>query len=307
VATRAAADRALASAQLDVAESARRVAASLHETARRAPTEPNVFARTLIRAEHLHAEVALGVGEALYDLTALIVSANPQRALSNPQGWLTDTSALLDGMQVAITHPQELAKSLVDWDTWAKNPARAVGHLLPDVAIAVGTGGASAGAKGGEALAAMRRLAGRGLLRKAASGSDAFALPINAFAEWDRLRTYVQNVKPLPGVYDVAMHGNPRSVAIELLDGRSLVAGHRTLARFIASRADYLGEVVRLLSCQTGGLPDGLAQNLANKLGVEVLAPSDRLWIFGNGDMTIGRDALDDTGHWIRFRPGGNR
>ena len=48
---------------------------------------------------------------------------------------------------------KELGKSLLDWDTWADDPARAIGHLVPDAVAAVATAGAGAlatrGAKGG--------------------------------------------------------------------------------------------------------------------------------------------------------------
>ena len=47
---------------------------------------------------------------------------------------------------------KELGKSLLDWDTWADDPARAIGHLVPDAVVAVATAGTGAlatrGAKG---------------------------------------------------------------------------------------------------------------------------------------------------------------
>ena len=42
---------------------------------------------------------------------------------------------------------RELGKSLLDWDTWADDPARAIGHLVPDAVVAVATGGAGASVK----------------------------------------------------------------------------------------------------------------------------------------------------------------
>ena len=43
-----------------------------------------------------------------------------------------------------------VGKSLIDWDTWTDDPGRAIGHLLPDVIIAVATMGGSAGVSAGE-------------------------------------------------------------------------------------------------------------------------------------------------------------
>ncbi|HZX03895.1 MAG TPA: hypothetical protein VFF46_13250, partial [Kribbella sp.] len=41
----------------------------------------------------------------------------------------------------------EIGKSLIAWDEWSKNPAKALGMVLTNVATTVGTGGVAAGAK----------------------------------------------------------------------------------------------------------------------------------------------------------------
>ena len=43
-----------------------------------------------------------------------------------------------------------VGKSLIDWDTWTDDPGRAIGHLLPDVVLAIATRGGSAGVAAGE-------------------------------------------------------------------------------------------------------------------------------------------------------------
>jgi|GEM_PF-4285805 len=43
-----------------------------------------------------------------------------------------------------------VGKSLIDWDTWTDDPGRAIGHLLPDVILALATMGGSAGVSAGE-------------------------------------------------------------------------------------------------------------------------------------------------------------
>ena len=65
----------------------------------------------------------------------------------------------------------ELGKSLVDWDTWADDPGRAFGRLIPDIAITIATAGAAAGAKG---LTGSARLAyvGREVFLQATHISD---------------------------------------------------------------------------------------------------------------------------------------
>lgn len=61
---------------------------------------------------------------------------------------------------------KNLGKGLLDWDTWADDPARAIGHLVPDAIAAVATAGtgtlATRGIKGGadalDALADISRM-----------------------------------------------------------------------------------------------------------------------------------------------------
>ena len=65
----------------------------------------------------------------------------------------------------------ELGKSLVDWDTWADDPGRAFGRIIPDIVITIATAGAAAGAKG---LTGSARLAyvGREVFLQATHISD---------------------------------------------------------------------------------------------------------------------------------------
>ncbi|ACY14787.1 hypothetical protein [Haliangium ochraceum] len=47
-----------------------------------------------------------------------------------------------------------------------------------------------------------------------------------------------------------------------------------------------------------------MAQHLANKLGVNVMAPSATAWIHPDDRVTIGRSPTDDSGAWNSFDPG---
>lgn len=70
-----------------------------------------------------------------------------------------------------------LGKALVDWDTWTDDPGRAIGHLLPDVLIAIATAGTGTAASAGEkATSGAARLA-----RMAHIGKEVFkaVLPVN--------------------------------------------------------------------------------------------------------------------------------
>jgi hypothetical protein len=73
----------------------------------------------------------------------------------------------------------ELAKSITDWDTWRTNPARAIGHLLPDLAAALASGGAASGSRAAEAVsrsrAAIAAAAARDSLRRRASAAAGYS------------------------------------------------------------------------------------------------------------------------------------
>jgi hypothetical protein len=108
------------------------------------------------------------------------------------------------------------------------------------------------------------------------------------------------------GYYDVVAHGTPTRIQVETPNGPVLV-DHRTAARLIQSQPDYTpGTNIRLLSCSTGASPTGFAQNLANGMNVDVQAPTDKLWAYPKGNMTIGPTATANSGTWETFTPGGN-
>lgn len=52
---------------------------------------------------------------------------------------------------------------------------------------------------------------------------------------------------------------------------------------FIEGTPGHSGQPVRLVACSSGACQTGLAQNLANKLGVEVLAPTEAAYVRSGG------------------------
>lgn len=275
--------------------------------------------------------VDLATGE----LTPEELAAKKQLQLEMVQGlW---TALTTDPWQFGIT----VGKAVLDWDTWSDDPARALGHLVPDAVLAVATAGAGTaatrGASATSALArhtddlvdgarALDRLDGLGdlrhlddlsdvdlvtevadLARLGGTGEGPLGLPINQFPGNEAIRRFMESVPPLPGFYDVGLHGGPRAVEIALSDGRVVLADHRLLSELITRAPDYDGGSVRLVSCSTGAVPDGIAQNLANKLGKDVLAPTDKVWIWPDGSTGVGPGADRLTGSWQLFTPGGQR
>jgi RHS repeat-associated protein len=88
------------------------------------------------------------------------------------------------------------------------------------------------------------------------------------------------------GLFDVVAHGSPHKIQIETAAG-PVIVDHRIAARLIEQSPGYSGQGVRLLSCSTGACDVGFAQNLANKMGVEVHAPTDLLWAYPDGRMLV--------------------
>lgn len=93
---------------------------------------------------------------------------------------------------------------------------------------------------------------------------------------------------PANGMFDVIGHGSPHDIA-----GRSP-----------SEIADLIGEVsggqdVRLLSCWTGSPAGDFAQELSNRLGVRVMAPTTEIAASGSGKTLT----FFDGGEWRWFSP----
>ena len=126
------------------------------------------------------------------------------------------------------------------------------------------------------------------------------------------LAKVAEKVKKEPGYTDVAIHGNEKFVSVfrKNLNGDKdieIKLDQRRLAKFLKHDKGYSGGRIRLLSCKTGSEKGDFAQNLANKLGVVVRAPSDTLHIYPNGKMVIGPSPLTNSGRWIDYYPQGKK
>ena len=109
------------------------------------------------------------------------------------------------------------------------------------------------------------------------------------------------NIKPLAGYQDVVVHGTVDDFEV-VVNGKVVSLDHRSLATYIKKNGGG-NKKIRLLSCETGKHAKGAAQHLANKLGVEVMAPNDLLHVFEDGSMVIGPKSDRNTGSWETFTP----
>ena len=114
------------------------------------------------------------------------------------------------------------------------------------------------------------------------------------------------------GYYDIIAHGTPNGIQITH-NGQHMIVDHRTAARLIQNADGYNGQGIRLLSCNTGALDDGFAQNLANQLNVEVYAPTNYLWATQDGNYFVAGMTnqkgpnMSELGIFKLFIPGGSQ
>lgn len=88
------------------------------------------------------------------------------------------------------------------------------------------------------------------------------------------------------GFYDVVAHGKPNSILVKH-NGEQIEINHRTLAKLLSYNKESAGKPIRLLSCNTGKVDAGFAQNLANKLNRPIKAPTEYLWVSLNGTYFV--------------------
>ncbi|NLL05726.1 MAG: hypothetical protein GX270_08060, partial [Clostridiaceae bacterium] len=131
------------------------------------------------------------------------------------------------------------------------------------------------------------------------------ALSYELLGKGDKLIPYASKIKPISGYTDVVVHGSENSFWV-LQNGVEVAVDQRALATFLKNNG-YSGGPIRLVSCNAGALTDGIAQDLANKLGAEVIAPSQYVYIWNDGSLTLSSSISSQyefAGNWMKFLPG---
>ena len=124
--------------------------------------------------------------------------------------------------------------------------------------------------------------------RLAGGGSDAVPGPVSFMGGDDQfLKNASKRLDIDPnGKFDVIAHGSTHRIEIMTANG-PVVVDHRVASKLIESAPGYNGQPIRLLSCETGACDTGFAQNMANKMGKAIEAPTDLVWAYGNGKMVV--------------------
>ena len=103
------------------------------------------------------------------------------------------------------------------------------------------------------------------------------------------------------GFFDIIAHGTSESIQITH-NGKHINVNHRVIAKLLKTNKKYKKQGIRLLSCSTGQIDSGFAQNLANKLKVPVIAPTDILWATPSGKYYVASGTYVN-GTFIQFGP----
>ena len=187
--------------------------------------------------------------------------------------------------------------------TTYRNDRFRLGSFIRDVVAGAVMGGLASVAfyGAGKGAAALKQSVDRRIRKPILEGSLSLV-----FGDDEAIR-YAKKIAP-PTTKDrffVIGHGSPNGI---MVNGREEGAG--AIAKRIRESEEFVGgnQVVILLSCETGKEPNGFAKQLANILGVTVVAPDNKLYpqitndVFVVGLMyEINGITFLDKGHWWKF------
>ena len=119
-------------------------------------------------------------------------------------------------------------------------------------------------------------------------GSQAFPGSSDYMKPGDPFSKSIRNRKDVDvnGFHDVVAHGGANNIMIEH-NGQQIEVDHRVLSKLLIKDRTASDKAVRLLSCNTGKVKEGFAQNLANKLNRPVKAPTEYLWARPDGSYFV--------------------
>lgn len=113
-----------------------------------------------------------GEVDAAVDLVKPLATLNPIAAFTHPMAYTSNVANMATGLLHAVNHPVQVAKSMVDWGDWSKDPAAALGKTAVNIG-SIFVGGEGAAAKGAEIGAQGAKVAGiAGDAEKAAEAAN---------------------------------------------------------------------------------------------------------------------------------------
>lgn len=135
------------------------------------------------------------------------------------------------------------------------------------------------------------------LINKSSSASPLY------ISEKDELYNNAKQVEPIDGYEDIVIHADKHNFYSYNMQGDEFSFTAEEMAKMLKQSKGYHGGNIRLIACESAAEGATTAQELSNILGVEILAPSDIVWVDPNGNMTIGPTGEMNTGHWVKIKP----
>lgn len=153
--------RTMQAVRSDLDQAAHTCAGQVRAGCADAPEEPNWLESGL----KFVGGILEGAGEAVWDLLTMVPFSpvnlvidgyklasgdlTPEELAKKYELSVENAVDMAQGIYTGLTTDpvgfgKNLGKSLLDWDTWADDPARAIGHLVPDAIAAAATAGAGA-------------------------------------------------------------------------------------------------------------------------------------------------------------------
>jgi RHS repeat-associated protein len=265
-------------------------------------TDQNAYERN---SEHIYGGakgVGRLVGKTVVSIGSLVLDTSPIGAVVDPVGSANRNTERLKAIGSFVAHPYNTIRDAHENAADAIVAQEQAGNWREAGAIAgeIAGGDAAAVIGAGEAALGLARLGTRLVARL--SAAEAVPASTRLIGAGDPLGEAASWVKPEEGVFDVVVHGTPEDFQV-LHNGEYVSVDQRALASHMG-KTGYQGGPVRLISCSTGQCLTSIAQDLANKLGAEVTAPSDTVWLHPNGQLTIGPAWWVNNGIWRIFTPG---
>ncbi len=153
----------------------------------------------------------------------------------------------------------------------------------------------------------------------AVSHDDIYSLSLRFLSNRDVLYRNMDDVPEIAGYEDIVCHADPYSFGyIDPQTGETVQdVSAKEFAQRVRESGRYKGGPIRLISCESGRLDNGLAQQFADEMGVPVLAPTKSVWTNSQGYMVLAdteeeaiqlfRKAKEkwNPGGWRIFKPKG--
>ena len=129
----------------------------------------------------------------------------------------------------------------------------------------------------------------------ASKQEDLDSLSLRFMSNRDRTYKNLANVPPIDGYEDIAVHADPYSFGF--VDPVTEETVQSADAKFFANRVreseKYTGGNIRLIACESGKLDNGIAQQFANEMGVQVLAPTKIVYTNSQGFIVLADNDLE--------------